>query len=686
LVRASIRWGAVAALAIACGSSGPRPTAPPTTPEIDLVAELEADPEPALAPAWLRGALFPNGYDRDSLIALVEGDDNLGALPGAVVAASIERDLAAGQTCEPRCLRALFYGYLTVRRHAVFGRDMLIAAIVGLDPLSEIEPAKKAEVEAYARALIERTPGRSRALAARLLRANPTSSDTTRALAALARVEQLAGERRLAAALAARSVAAASPPAEALVNAAEICFQTGDLSCGDGARARAEKAGAAAADADRWAELAELRAAAHRIAALGIPTRDAGRRELVGLLVDVGRDPEALTLYRELARAHPRDARLATSLARLLRTDTGSNAAAEVILGAGPDHRDAAFYRVAAGVLAHHLVRELGTGDRDALRTLAPGLRALLRGLAAHEPDRAEILEIALDLLLELTAPGSTASVDHWAHTEALQRAIGRVDAARQRRPDSEHLARLALFLSVPDKDEARERKAVAEIAARFADREPMAELIRDATVLLGPEGLTRAIAGLGAIAAPTDAQRLALLDLTAANTPDVDADAWTAIAASYGQILSASSGPDPRTVSNYATALYRIGSKDEARAVWLKAIELGADHPAPGINLYASGEKDREQLWAWIEAKLESRSGDTGILARRWHIRVTAASDEERRARLEALDKEPRIGFAEGLDGVVFSVSYELGIGYSTREDLLINADLDVDPWLVLD
>lgn len=688
------RWGAViAAAVIATGCGGknkPEPEEPeagPRDPRAALLRLLE--PELVRAPqtpAWVRDALFPGGYDQKQLVDLVDqSGGDLGVVPGAVVIMGLEQDVAVDR-CDARCRRALLLAYLVVRRHDMLGRGLVIRGIASAEMWSGAGPDKGVEIAGYAEELVSKMAARSRAQVAYLIRGAPGATATIRSMLDLAHVEQSHGGYPLARALASGAVADPAAPAADLIEAAELCYRAAGLECGDRSLVRAREAPSRdGIAAERWTSVDRLKTEAHRAAALA--TRPSHRRELARLLVDLGREREAVELYTALLREHPKDAQMALGLARLQRTRTLSDDAARTILAAGPDNRDAAFYRVAAGVLAHHVFRLIGDGKHAEVEALAPTIRSILAEFAKHEPDRAEILQIGLDLILELIAGKADTPLGEWAQAAPLQRAIGRFVAARRRRPDSVPLARMVLFLSVLDQDAARKKTAVTAIGKRFAGNEELGDLLRDARILLGDEGIAAVVDRLGASSTKSLELKALWLDLTATQTDPGKKEEWMALASLYGELLQEmGDNPNPRTVNNYGTALHRVGAEEEARKVWAYAIQRGADHPAPGINLYATGEQDREQLWAWIQSKVSSDSGDTGRLARRWHIHVTATDDKDRAARLAALDAEPRINIGTGgIDSAVLAVKYELGVGYSTSEDLLLNIDLGLATWLVL-
>ncbi len=708
---------ALVSLASACGGSeppaSPRP-APSPRRSFDMAAlaraidpgpvpPLSSNPPPVLVEAFkdAGGEGLTEEQLATQVTALAQGltqnttltEQDLGrVLALAYLGGLLERRL---ENCDVACLARAEQAYAALDIPWMAEPDAFMGQLLSLSSLMQrnVPEEQGRAVLDYMRGIFGRAPLRHRYVAVRILRRAPRSEAATATLRNLALRAERDSDYRLAVqlreAVLQRTTPRTTPSFADLAWLAGACILAERLPCVERTieRARTARDG----DPARIAGLATQLQTSRRIVRLARARGFEQRLERAHLLVNVGRRRDAIAEFDALRASRPRDARPVVGRARTWFDETMSSKASDLVIKARElDHKDRYFYELAVGLTFQRLMGMVSSGsdqiDKGVIEYL-PALRGDVDGLARFVPGVGGVLQIVVArlqegvALLKLNDPA-----ERRVRLSAITRAaLGDAMALRERHPREPDVYRL-IFLAArfgsPARDYAAASTAIPagvdqrddlllmqagllySLAVSWRDGEHAADIGR-ALDALSPESAAGQPARL--LRADTMVLEARLLGRTAL---------WPKIAAAYRELAPDAAQEDrARIQNNLGVALWETGDHDGARAAWAEAITGGDAHGVAQLNSTVSSEKPDLDLLD----RIAENSDRIGVRAQavRWKVARARLKGAARRTALqrvtEILATSSVNDAADGSAGVVLEESFNVGVGYSSRDRLLV-------------
>jgi tetratricopeptide (TPR) repeat protein len=720
----------LAALAAACGAraAAPRPVAsppPPASRGLDLAALArsidpgEVPPLASKAPPVLAEVFASAGGESLSAKQLaaqmsqlatsltqnmnLNEQDLARVLALVYMAGLLEGRLAQ---CDLDCLGMAEQAYAALDIPWLAEPDAFLGQLLALGTLMQRplpEDQGKALLE-YMRSTFAHAALRHRSIAARVLRDAPRSEAATATLRNLAARGEREGDYRLVLRLREAVIERGATGFSDLAAHAMACLLAERIPCAERALARAR----AASDREqsRIDGIERGMAATRSIVQLARARGLTQRLDRAHLLLDVGRHQEAIAEFDKLTAAHPRDARPLVGRARAWFDETRSAKAIELVHRArGLEHMDQRFYELAVGLTFQRLMGLASKGPAEqeqltrAVAQHVPELRSDVEGLARFNPGTGGVLRVVVGRLQECLALMQTSDLaQRRARLGAITRA-GLADALalRGRFPAEPDVYRL-IFLAARFASQARDYSAAATpIPAGLARRDELllmqAGLLYSFAVSWGDrsrvEEIVRDLDALSAESAGSAPARMLRADTLALQARLLGRPAlWSDVAAAYRGLLESAGQEDrARIQNNLGVALWQTGDRDGASAAWAEAISGGEAHGAAQLN--STVTSDRPDLRALDQ--ITDKSDRIGIQtqALRWKIALAHLKGAPRRAALQRaqqiLSTSPLDDAADGSSGVVLEESFNVGVGYSSRDRLLVQLYLGRSAFLLL-
>lgn len=716
---------AIASFAPGCGGSAP-PAAPRPAPaagrSLDMAALArsidpgEVPPLSSNAPPVLVEAFKDAGGEglteeqlATQVAAVAQGltqntslsEQDLGrVLALAYVGGLLERRL---DDCDLDCLARAEQAYSALDIPWLAEPDAFLGQLIGLSSLMQRDVPEnqgKAVLE-YIRNIFARAPLRHRYVAVRILRRAPRSQAATATLRSLATRAERDGDYRLAVRLREAVLQRTAPTFADLGALAGACVLAERLPCVERTIGRAR----AARDPDqtRITGLETQLALSRRIGRMARARGLEQRLERAHLLVDVGRRREAIAEFDALQASHPRDARPVAGRARTWFDETMTDKAVALVTKARAlEHKDRHFYELAVGLSFQRIMDMASSGadqlDKGVIEYL-PELRGDVEGLARFVPGVGGVLQIVVARLQEGVALiKMTDPAERRKRLSSITRAaLADAMALRERHPREPDVYRL-IFLAARFASPARDYGAAStaipagvdqrddlllmqagllySLAVSWRDGERVADIAR-ALDALSPEGAASAPARM--LRADTMVLEARLLGRKTL---------WPKIAAAYRELAPDAAQEDrARIQNNLGVALWETGDRDGARAAWAEAITGGESHGVAQLNSTVSSDKPDLDLLD----RIADNSDRIGVRAQalRWKVARARLKGASRRAALQKvaqiLSTSSVDDAADGSAGVVLEESFNVGVGYSSRERLLVKLFLGRSASLLL-
>jgi len=717
------------ALLAACGGRTAPPASPAAKPAdgpLDL-AELarsidpgEVPPLSAGAPAVLQAAFAsPQGSVAPTPEQLAAQISNMAAgltrsetitgvdlsrvLAMIYLAGELERQL---DRCDLDCLvmaervySALDIPWLS-EPEAFFGQLLKIANLIE----QEVPVDQGQAVIDYMHKIFAGAPRRHRWVAVRILRRAPDSEAATAALRSLATRAERDRDYRLAVRLHQTVVQRGATGFQDQAALGRACVLAERMECAAAALERAGRAGDAIPDG--VASLERNLAAARRIRALAGDRRIEQRVERAHLLVDVGRGRDAIDELDALAAEHPRDARPLSALARAWFGEGRIGKSGELVVKARPlEGKELRFYELAVGLTFERIMGLVAGGPVDddklqrAIIQYLPELRSDVEALSRFSPGLGGVLRVVVDKLQEGVAliDMTDAAARRKRLNEISQAAMAEAMAMRERLPQETDVYRL-IFLVARFGSPVRDYRAAATpIPPGLVKRDEL--LLMQAALLYSlavtwrdgsrVSDISRALDSLSPETAAGDTARVLRADTMALEARLLGRGGrWPEIASAY-RALAEKAGPDDkgRLHNNLGVALWESGDRAGARAAWAQAIARGESHHVASLNSAVTAEAPDLALLDPI-AEQSDRIG-VQAQALRWKVALGRLTGARRRAALARADKiiaeNPVDDAADGSTGVVLEESFNVGVGYSSVDRLLVQMYLGRAAFLLL-
>ena len=633
-----------------------------------------------------------------------------------------ERALAAGRGDDPEILATLERGsavldarFLTNEKG--FFRQVLqfmidAAAREGLVTGDQ----RAAELGDFLREGLRRAGPSKRHVAALLLRDHPDHPAVPRVLLDLARDASEAEDYPRAVALSRLALARSPSPTPAdLAALAHRCYEALDLDCGDEARAAVVGAPIPAGDADA------ARRQDERLRSLDTSAADA--REVLRLagsaaltdqlrrghhLILLGRFADADALYRDLLRAHPRDARPPIGLAKLaIQRDLDFLGAAEYVQKARKlENRDRDVLEVSLGLVTGELLQKVlpqiaAQGKAPAIESLlgpfVADIQADIRAWAAYEPGRAAVLAEIAGAVAEALPHFLTGGTARG--TRVLRRLPIRLEALRKKYPEVDDAWRASLVSALFADDRALAMRLVdAPPPAGAAD--PARDLVhrraaRDIILLWEPDDAAPRLDALVA-RLPAELQRepdaretRALADGIRALAGD-RAAGERAIAAYLALAEGRSAAARTHLIANAATLHAAAGERSPATDAWESALAGADDKTRDFIRLAAAASVPGLE-GVFDELATSTASATVRVQAAAWKAESLRRSGADDKAAVDAAravvrrerEVEIRGNSPVGRLGVITSGDFNLNLGYTVREGLTTTFEVKATLWL---
>ncbi|HKE15342.1 MAG TPA: hypothetical protein VKB80_10775 [Kofleriaceae bacterium] len=728
--QAALVLATLAAMAAGCGARAAAPRKAPPPPRaaggaLDL-AELartidpgEVAPLTSKAPAVLAEAFASAGAEGLTAEQLASQTTQLATSLTQITNLG-EQDLArvlalvylAGMLeghldqCELDCLGKAEQAYAALDIPWLADPDAFLGQLLALGTLMQRPMADdqgKAVLE-YMRSTFAHAAVRHRWVAARILRSAPRSPAATDTLRNLAVRAERDGDYRLAVQLRDAVLARGATGFVDLAAMAGACVLAERIPCAERSLARAR----AASDREqgRIDSIASQVAASKRIAALTGARGLDQRLERAHLLLDVGRHQEAVVEFDELAAASPRDARPLAGRARAWFEETRSGKAIELVTRARDlEHKDQRFYELAVGLTFQRLMGLASKGPAEqeklaeAVVQYVPELRSDVEGLARFNPGIGGVLRVVVGRLHECLALMQTSD-----HAEQRRRLgtitrAGLADALAlreryPREPDVYRLIFLAARFASPTRDySAASTPIPAELARRDELLLMQAGLLYSFAVSWGDGSrlgeIMHALEALSSETATGAPARMLRADTMALQARVLSRPAlWTEVARAYRALLAGAAAEDRgRIQNNLGVALWQTGDRGGARAAWAEAISAGEPHGAAQLNSAVTADRPDLRMLDQVADKSDRIGIQTQAV--RWKISLAHLKGAKRRAALQharqILATSPLDDAADGSSGVVLEESFNVGVGYSSRDRLLVQLYLGRAAFLVL-
>ena len=711
-------WPRVLALAFvslvsACGGSEPPAAArPDPSPRRSLdmaalaraidpgpVPPLSSNPPPVLVEAFkdAGGEGLTEEQLATQVTALAQGltqnttltEQDLGrVLALAYLGGLLERRL---ENCDVACLARAEQAYAALDIPWMAEPDAFMGQLLALSSLMQrsIPEEQGRAVLDYMRGIFGRAPLRHRYVAVRILRRAPRSDAATASLRNLALRAERDSDYRLAVQLREAVLRRTTPTFADLAWLAGACVLAERLPCVERTIERAR----AARDADpaRVAGLETQLQASRRIVRLARARGFEQRLERAHLLVDVGRRRDAIAEFDALRASRPRDARPVVGRARTWFDETMSSKASDLVIRARElDHKDRYFYELAVGLTFQRLMGMVSSGSDQLGKGVIehlPALRGDVDGLARFVPGVGGVLQIVVArlqegvALLELDDPAERRK-----RLSAITRAaLGDAVALRERHPREPDVYRL-IFLAARFGSPARDYAAASTaIPAGVDQRDDL--LLMQAGLLYSlavswrdgerAADIGRALDALSPDSAAGQPARLLRADTMVLEARLLGRTAlWPKIAAAYRELIADAAQEDrARLQNNLGVALWETGDHDGARAAWAEAITGGDAHGAAQLNSTVSSDRPDLDLLD----RIADNSDRIGVRAQavRWKVARAQLKGAARRTALarvaEILATSSVDDAADGSAGVVLEESFNVGVGYSSRDRLLV-------------
>jgi tetratricopeptide (TPR) repeat protein len=594
--------------------------------------------------------------------------------------------------CDVACLARAEQAYAALDIPWLAEPDAFMGQLLALSSLMQrnVPEEQGRAVLDYMRGIFRSAPLRHRHVAVQILRRAPRSEAATATLRNLALRAERDGDYRLAVQLR-EAVLERTPPTFAdLAQLAGACILAERLPCAERAIERAR----AARDPDpaRIAGLETQLQSSHRIVRLARARGFEQRLARAHLLVDVGRRRDATTEFDALRASHPRDARPVVGRARTWFDETMSSKASDLVTGARElEHKDRYFYELAVGLSFQRLMGMVSSSSEQIAKGVIeylPALRGDVDGLARFVPGVGGVLQIVVArlqegvALLELDDPA-----ERRRRLSAITRAaMGDAVALRERHPREPDVYRL-IFLAARFGSPARDYAAASTaIPAGVDQRDDLllmqAGLLYSLAISWRDGGrvadIARALDALSPEAAAGQPARMLRADTMVLEARLLGRAAlWPKIAAAYRELAPAAAQEDrARIQNNLGVALWETGDRDGARAAWAEAITGGEAHGVAQLNSTVSSEKADVDLLD----RIADNSDRIGVRAQalRWKVARARLKGAARRTALERvaeiLGSSSVDDAADGSAGVVLEESFNVGVGYSSRDRLVVN------------
>jgi len=576
---------------------------------------------------------------------------------------------------------------------------------------------------------IDEIEGMAKQLQAQMMRAGPlrrhalanllrTAPDDERVSAQLTKVAPSLAPDNPALALQAAQLALRFASPQTATHHADVayrCYTLLDLEGGDAALADATTANTAKPDpkiAARLESLAQTRATAQQAAdAEGSKALDAQLR-YTAAMVELERYKLAKPLLDDLAKSHPTDARVMSTLARLyVARDLDTTSAHALVTKEGLDHKEAGFYELAIGLRATQLFYEilpkLAENEAAAAEALKAPLAKLRADVEAYEKlgaDVAVVLHALLDIADRIVPLLGEENRDALA-----KEMLGAIDLATplyKRVPKSTHAYILVMSAAELMRDKATAIAAAKTPPPKTGDgvlllRQSAALLNLALTwddpaiVLLAHEALN-ATAAAGPERGPDENHPLARqIQITSAHILALQA-AFTGELGYANQAVQAyyplfEHFRDPMAINNMAVLLWEMGEHDQAREAVTTAVSLAPDdNEVAAFNQLvlqdeASGNPALEAL-----ALDESKDTDLRRLAMRWLAHRNEGAAKRRWEKMHNASKADATALRPQSDlpnrtRAVLKGRLQFNLGFSSKEGLALTIDAGSDPWLVL-
>jgi tetratricopeptide (TPR) repeat protein len=595
------------------------------------------------------------------------------------------------ENCDVACLGRAEQAYAALDIPWMAEPDAFMGQLLALSSLMQrsVPEEQGRAVLDYMRGIFGRAPLRHRYVAVRILRRAPLSESATATLRNLALRAERDSDYRLAVQLREAVLQRTTPGFADLAWLASACILAERLPCVERTIERAR----AARDADpaRIAGLETQLRTSRRIALLARARGFEQRLERAHLLVDVGRRRDAIAEFDALRASRPRDARPVVGRARTWFDETMSSKASDLVIEARElDHKDRYFYELAVGLTFQRLMGMVSSGSDQLGKGVIehlPGLRGDVDGLARFVPGVGGVLQIVVARLqegvelLELNDPA-----ERRVRLSAITRAaLADAMALRERHPREPDVYRL-IFLAARFGSAARDYAAASTaIPAGVDQRDDL--LLMQAGLLYSlavswrdgerAADIARALDALSPASAAGQPARLLRVDTMVLEARLLGRTAlWPKIAAAYRELAPDAAQEDrARIQNNLGVALWETGDHDGARAAWAEAITGGDAHGVAQLNSTVSSDKPDLDLLD----RIADNSDRIGVRAQavRWKVARARLKGAARRTALaraaEILATSSVDDAADGSAGVVLEESFNVGVGYSSRDRLLV-------------
>jgi tetratricopeptide (TPR) repeat protein len=722
--------GAFALLAILAGCGGssrsaPTAASPPAAAdgELDLAAlarSIDPGEVPPLgedAPPLLRQAFDASDGSSVPLDQLVSQAESVA---GALIVNATGIDLGRVMTlvymadqmehrmsrCELDCLAAAERVYAAADVPWLADPDAFLGELLSLAALTrtEMAPEQAKPIFDYLQRAFTRAPLRHRFVAARILRSAPASPAATAALRTLARRAEREGDYRLAVQLRQTVVARAPLGFDDLADLAGSCILAERIPCVQEAmvRARASSGG----HPEKLGSLERDLAATRRIIALAGAREEGAELERAHLLVDVGRRQQAIVLLDRLAAAHPRDARPLVGLARAWFADAKTTRSGELVARARPlEHKEERFYELAIGLTFQRLMGLFSGGSSDPDKVIAsivgalPQLQADVEELARFKPGVGGVLRVVVGRLKEgATLIGMTdATARRKLLTALTAGALDEALALHARMPGDADVYRLLYLVARFTARPGATRAAAIEVPPGVTGRDEL--LLMRAGLLYSfavswtdstrIAEIDRTLEALSATGSSGPVARVLRADTLALEARMLGrAERWPDVATAYRALLEEAAPEErPRLQNNLGVALWESGDREGARAAWADALAAGEPHQVARLNQTATAEA--ADLAALDQIADGSDRVGVQVQALHWKIaRAKLRGAARRRAMAQAarlLGSTTVSDASDGSTGVVLEESFNVGIGYSSRDRLLVQLSLGRAAFLLV-
>jgi tetratricopeptide (TPR) repeat protein len=722
-----IRALALTAILAGCGggsSSAPaaRPK-PATEGELDLAALArsidpgEVPPLSAGAPPMLAQAFEASSganYSPEQLAT--EATSVGGALTGSsgqidlrrvlmlvYLADQIERRMSE---CKIDCLAAAERIYAIADVPWLADPEAFLGQLLALSALAGQEmPAEQAKpIFEYLQRAFARAPLRHRYIAARILRTAPASEAATETLRSLARRAARDGDYPQAVRLRKAVLARAPLGFSDLLDLSSACLLAEELDCAVEALGRARAT--SGAEPERVTSVERDMVATRRIRELASARGLDAALERAHLLVDVGRRQEATAALDRLAAANPRDARPLVGLARAWFSDAKVKLASDLVARARPlDHKDERFYELAVGLTFQRLMGLLtgGAPNEEAIVAAVvahlPELRADVDQLARFKPGVGGVLQVVVGRLQEGAGLIGVKDVTERRKRLAALTA-GAMDEAlalHARMPAEPDVYRLIYMIARFAGRASGERAVALDIPPGVTGRDDL--LLMKAGLLYSfavswtdkerVAAITRTLDQLSAAGSTGPLARSLRVDAKVLEARMLGrAERWSELADAYRTLLHEGSDEDrSRLANNVGVALWESGDKAGARGAWTEAVTAGDPHHVARLNLAATAETP--DLAALDQIADGSDRVGVQVQAVHWKIAragLKGAARKRALKRAQGLLASTTVGdAADGSSGVVLEESFNVGVGYSTRDRLLVQLYLGRSAFLLV-